>query len=150
MYFGRHAPLREDVEVQPRHTILHSYVAGQQVGISLDLLSCLFCGHPLDSEVASFAQNVRRQIDRRLTTHQATSIAPKTSLIGFGLVIVAIHRSFENVATNNEQHVQIVCVEELPRLVVPSGQGVVADEFFGFEELLQLSNDLRPGHYVQS
>ena len=136
--------------MQPRHTILHSYVAGQQVGISLDLLSCLFCGHSLNSEVASLAENVRRQIDRRLTTHQATSIAPEASLEGLCSICIARHPCFEDVATNNEQHVQIVCVEELPRLVTPSGQGVIAYEFFGVEELLQLPNDLRPGHCVQS
>ena len=109
-----------------------------------NLLPCLLCRHALHREVASFTEKVARQIHRTLLLHQLAHIATKATLTHDA--VVAGHRCLQNIPTNDEQGVQVVGIEELPRSLAPLGEGVVAHQLVNVEELPYLVDYLLACH----
>ena len=67
--------------MKPRNTIFKPDIARQKMSIVADARASLLCGHSLDREISSLAENVAAQIDILLLLDQLASVASQPSLI---------------------------------------------------------------------
>ena len=117
--------------MEPADTLLHPDRAGEEGGVGLDELPRLLCGQSGDREVPSLAQDVGGEVDGALAPDHVAAVAPQAALLLLGAV--APHRPLDDVAPDHQQAVEVVGVQELPRLVAPLVEGVVAYQLVDVE-----------------
>lgn len=130
--------------MKPAYAFLDTDIARKKVGALLNLHSCLFCGHTSDIKITRLAKTMRGKIDAGLPSHNGTPIAPEATL---GLPLpVAPHRALENVPPDNQQAVQKIGVQELPRRFAELGERMRAHEFVYIEIKANSRKDLVSSH----
>lgn len=97
--------LRQNIDMQPRNALFESDVAREAVAERLDLAACLLGRHARNGEVARLAEDVRGEVRRGFRTDQIAHVATHSVLVCAVIVVVAIHRTLEDIATNYKQRV---------------------------------------------
>ena len=123
--------LRNDIKMYPSHSFFKTNRTGQFRSVLLNLLSGIFGTHSNNSKIPSLAKNVARKIRTGFATNDRTAITSKPAL-SFSLP-VAVHRFLKNITPDDEQRMQIIRVQELPRLIAPFGIDMRTYKFIDVE-----------------
>ena len=81
-----------------------------------------------------------RKVHAGLVLHEFASVASKAALVRF--VVVAYHRSLEDVASYDQQAGEEVRVQELPGALAPFAERVTAYQLADLKVIVKLSDDL--------
>lgn len=136
IYFLRDARLWQHVEMQPRHAALDADIAREQVRVGFERQSSLLGGHVGNGEIPRFAEKVRGEVNGFLAFHHRAHVAPQPPLML--VVAVAVHGPLQNVPPDDEQAMEVIGVEELPCVLSPLFECMVAHQLVDVEELFDL------------